>query len=613
MLRDLEAIVLKTHYCGELRLEHAGQAVTLAGWVHRRRDHGGLIFLDLRDSSGIVQVVINPQHAPDAHRAAGEARNEYVLQVQGQVAARRPGTENAAMPTGGIEIVASAVVVLNPAKTPPFYINEEQAVDELLRLRYRYLDLRRERMHGNLILRARATRFIRNFLADRGFVEIETPVLANPTPEGARDYLVPSRVSPGSFYALPQSPQQFKQILMVAGLEKYFQIAHCFRDEDLRADRQPEHTQIDLEWSFVEREDILQLMEEMYTALVAEMRPDARLIDPFPRLTYAEAMSRYGSDKPDIRFGLELSSISDLVAGSEFSVFRAAIAEGGEVRGLSLPGGAEFTRRQVEELTTLVQQHGARGLVSMALQGEGPLATLAAEDVRSPVARFFSVEQVRSLAERVGASRGDMMLFVAGPAKVVSASLDALRRELAARLGLADPQTFAFCFVLDFPLFSWNDEAQWWEPEHHMFTSPREEDIPLMETDPAKVRAQHYDLVCNGQELGSGSIRITRRDLQEKMMAFFRISPEDARQRFGHMLEAFEYGAPPHGGFGHGLDRVVALLAGERDIREIIAFPKTKSASDPMTGAPLPAQGDQLEVLHLKLDLTEDGEAGAQE
>ena len=593
--------MLKSHYCGELRKEHAGQEITLAGWVHRRRDHGGLIFLDLRDSSGIVQVVVNPQHAPEAHEAASEARNEYVLQVRGQVAARRPGTENAAMPTGEIEIVAAGVVVLNTAKTPPFYINEESSVDDTLRLKYRYLDLRRERMHSNLLLRAKATQFMRNFLSDHGFVEVETPVLANPTPEGARDYLVPSRVSPGNFYALPQSPQQFKQILMVAGLEKYFQIAHCFRDEDLRADRQPEHTQIDLEWSFIEREDILALMEELYTSLVSAVRPDAKLIKPFPRLTYAEAMSKYGSDKPDIRYGLELASISDLVATSEFGVFRSAIADGGGVRGLVVPAGADMPRRQIDELTALVQQYGAEGLVTMGLQGAGTLDALTAEEVRSPVSRFFSLDEVREIAARVGAGRGDMMLFVAGPSKVVNQSLDALRREVASRLELADPNTFAFCFVLDFPLFAWNDETQWWEPEHHPFTSPMAEDIPLIDTDPAKVRAQHYDLVCNGQELGSGSIRIVQRQLQEKLFSFFRLAPADVQERFGHMLEAFEYGAPPHGGFGHGLDRVVALLAGERDIREVIAFPKTKSASDPMTGAPLPAQDDHLELLHIKI------------
>src|SRR3972149_277093 len=418
-------LVLKSHYCGELRREHAGQDVTLAGWVHRRRDHGGLIFLDLRDSEGIVQVVVNPQTAPAAHTAASDVRNEYVVQVRGRATARRPGTENASLPTGALEVAAAELRALTPSKTPPFYVNEETPVEELLRLRYRYLDLRRERMHANILLRARVTRFVREFLSDRGFVEVETPILANPTPEGARDYLGPRPVYPGHFFALPQSPQQFKQVLMVAGIEKYFQIARCFRDEDLRTDRQAEHTQIDLEWSFVERDDVLALMEEMYTALARRFLPDARLVTPFPRLTYAESMERFGTDKPDLRYGLEIGSIADLAAQSE---------------------------------------HGAKGLVSFALMGTGSLETLTVEDVRSPVGRFFPVEQVRAIAQRVGAGRGDLMLFVAGPEKVVRASLDALRREAASRLGLAAANTLCFCFVTHFPLLAWAEEAGWGGP-----------------------------------------------------------------------------------------------------------------------------------------------------
>ena len=593
--------MLKTHYCGDLRREQAGEAVTLAGWVHRRRDHGGLIFLDLRDSSGLVQVVVNPQDAAAAHAVASEVRNEYVLQVTGKVAPRRAGTENETLPTGAIEVVADAIAILNASKTPPFYINEESAVEEPLRLRYRYLDLRREGMHRNLVLRQRVVQFIRGFLAERGFVEVETPMLANPTPEGARDYLVPSRVSPGSFYALPQSPQQFKQLLMVAGLERYFQIARCFRDEDLRADRQPEHTQIDLEWSFIEQEDILRLMEELYTALTTAIRPDATLPRPFPRLTYAEAIARFGTDKPDLRYGLELASISEIASASEFGVFKSAVMEGGEVRGLAMPGGAELSRRQIDELTALAQAHGAKGLVSMALTGDGGLESLTPADVRSPVGRFFSVEQVQAMAAALGAKRGDLMLFVAGPSKIVNASLDALRREVASRLDLADPDSFSFLFVVDFPLLAWNEELSAWEPEHHMFTAPRVEDLPFLESEPGRVRAQHYDLVCNGQELGSGSIRIVERELLARMMTMLQITAEEAQGRFGHMLDAFEYGAPPHGGFGHGLDRVVALMAGERDIREVIAFPKTKSAADLMTGAPSPAELSQLDILGIGL------------
>ena len=593
--------MLKSDYCGELRKEQAGQEVTLAGWVHRRRDHGGLIFIDLRDSTGLVQVVVNPQSAPEAHASASEARGEYVLQVRGEVAPRRPGTENATLPTGAIEVIAREVTILNPSKTPPFYINEESAVEELLRLRYRYLDLRRERMHENIVMRHRVVQLIRRFLIDRGFLEIETPVLANPTPEGARDYLVPSRISPGNFYALPQSPQQFKQLLMVAGFERYFQIARCFRDEDLRADRQPEHTQIDLEWSFIEQEDILRLMEELYTALVTDIRPDAELPRPFPRLTYTEAIARFGTDKPDLRYGLELASISEIAAASEFGVFKSAIADGGEVRGLAMPDGAALSRRQIDELTTLVQSYGAKGLVSMALTGGGGLESLTPEDVRSPVGRFFSVDQVRALAVALGAKRGDLMLLVAGPAKTVNASLDALRREIASRLDLADPNSFSFLFVVDFPLLAWNEELGAWEPEHHMFTAPRAEDLPFLESEPGRVLAQHYDMVCNGQELGSGSIRIVQRELLARMMAMLQITADEAQNRFGHMLDAFEYGAPPHGGFGHGLDRIVALMAGERDIREVIAFPKTKSAADLMTGAPRPADREALETLRIDI------------
>jgi aspartyl-tRNA synthetase len=603
--------VLKNHYCGELRKEHAGREVMLAGWVHRRRDHGGLVFLDLRDSTGIVQVVVNPRVSPEAHAAASDVRSEYVLQVSGEVTRRRPGTENAAMPTGDIEVAASSVRVLNTSKTPPFYINEESPVEETLRLKYRYLDLRREGMHRNVVLRHAATRFVRNFLSDRGFIEVETPVLANATPEGARDYLVPSRIHPGNFYALPQSPQQFKQILMLAGVERYFQIAHCFRDEDLRADRQPEHTQIDLEWSFIEQEDILRLMEDLYTALVREFRPDAKVVTPFPRLRYEEAMAKYGTDKPDLRYALELADVTDIAAESDFGVFKTVVAEFGQVRGLAVPGGAEFTRKQIDDLTSLVQGLGAKGLVSMALLGEGPLEALTAEDVRSPVGRYFKPQQVAAIAERVGAGRGDLILLVAGDEETVSKSLDGLRREVASRLGLDDPNSFVFCFVLDFPLLTWNAEVEWWEPTHHPFTSPRAEDIDKLDSEPGSVLAQHYDLVCNGWELGSGSIRIHSREVQEKMFALFRITPEQARERFGHMLEAFEYGAPPHGGFGHGLDRVVALLAGERDIREVIAFPKTKSATDLMTGSPAPADEEQLATLQLRLATEEKEPAGS--
>jgi aspartyl-tRNA synthetase len=601
--------VLKSHYCGELRSEHQGQEVTLAGWVHRRRDHGGLIFLDIRDSSGIVQVVVNPQNAPAAHASASEARNEYVLQVKGEVALRRPGTENAAMPTGSIEVTATDIEVLNAAKTPPFYINEESPVDELLRLRYRYLDLRRETMHNNIVMRHKVVAFIRRFLTDRGFIEIETPVLANPTPEGARDYLVPSRVNPGNFYALPQSPQQFKQLLMVAGFERYFQIARCFRDEDLRADRQPEFTQLDLEMSFVKEEDILELTEALYTEMARAVRPDLKLQTPFPRLTYAEAMRRYGSDKPDIRYGLELVDFTEHVRTTDFVVFKSAVESGGAVEGLCVPGGAEFSRREIDALTETVKTYGSKGLVSIAFFADP--ATATEEQIRSPVLRFLGLDMTRSIGMLAGAKAGDLVLIVAGqgglPAKEpgsagrVKPALDALRRTLADKLELADPNTLAFLWIVDFPLFEWSDEDERWDPIHHLFTSAKAEDLAMLAKDPGQVRSNAYDIVCNGQEIGGGSVRIHNRGEQEQILSLLGITEEQARERFGHMLDAFEYGAPPHGGIACGIDRTAAMMGQEDDIRQFIAFPKTKSATDPMTGAPLPADVSQLEVLGIKI------------
>jgi len=592
---------LKSHSCGELRAEHEGQEVTLAGWVHRRRDHGSLIFIDLRDHDGIVQVVFNPKEAEEAHTVASEVRNEYVIQVRGQVARRPSGTENRNMATGEIEVHAQSATLLSPSKTPPFYINEETEVDDLLRLHYRYLDLRRERMHRNIVFRHKVVQFIRNFLSERGFVEVETPILIKSTPEGARDYLVPSRVNPGRFYALPQSPQQLKQLLMVAGFERYFQIAHCFRDEDLRADRQPEFTQLDIEMSFIDEEDMLKLMEELHTAMVETLRPDLRLNKPFPRLAYAEAMRRFGSDKPDLRYGMELVDVSDLLAESEFGVFRETLAAGGVVRGICVPGGAVFSRRQIDELTEFVKTVGGKGLISIGLTGEGPVEELTADDFHSPVHRYLRLEEVRAIAARAGASRGDLIIIVADQEARASQVLDGMRREMARRLNLIDEGFLAFCFITDFPLVEWNEAEERWDAVHHPFTSPKEEDLPLMDSDPGRVRARAYDLVCNGWEIAGGSIRIHRRDVQEKMFSLLRIAPEEAQERFGHMLEAFEYGAPPHGGIATGLDRTVMLLAGERDIREVIAFPKTKTASDPLFGAPSTVSEAQLKELHIAL------------
>ena len=605
--------MLKSHYCGDLRKEHSGESVSLAGWVHRRRDHGGLIFLDLRDSRGIVQVVVNPQSAPAAHAVATDLRNEYVVQIQGTVTERRAGTENDAMPTGAIEVVANEVVLLNAAKTPPFYINEDSQTDELLRLRYRYLDLRRETMHNNIVMRHRAVDFIRRFLIDRGFYEIETPILANATPEGARDYLVPSRVQPGSFYALPQSPQQFKQLLMVSGFERYFQIARCFRDEDLRADRQPEFTQLDLEMSFVEQADVLDLIEALYTEMVETLRPDLKLATPFPRMTYAEAMRRYGSDKPDIRYGLEFNDLTELVRNTEFVVFKGAAESGGAIEGICVPGGAEFSRREIDALTDTVKTYGARGLVSIAY-GKEP-RECSEEDVRSPVLKFIGLELAQAIGMQCGAGAGDLVLIVAGnggmPAKEagsvgrVKPALDALRRTVAAKLELADPNTLAFLWIVDFPLFDWSDEDERWDPTHHLFTAAKPEDLAELSRDPGKVRSNAYDLACNGQEVGGGSIRIHNRGEQEQILSLLNITEEQARERFGHILDAFEFGAPPHGGIAMGIDRTAALLSQTDDIRDTIAFPKTKSASDPMTGSPSPAEPAALDVLHIKVELPE--------
>jgi len=585
--------MLKTHSCGELRTTHIGQEITLAGWVNRRRDHGGLVFVDLRDRGGIVQVVANPDTAPEAHVAAQQVRGEYVLQVRGVVRARPEGLINPDIPTGEIEVVAQELKVLNPAKTPPFYIYDDSPVDEALRLKYRYLDLRRQCMQRNLILRHRVVKYMRDFLDAQGFVEIETPILFKTTPEGARDYLVPSRVHPGQFYALPQSPQQLKQLLMVAGYERYFQIARCFRDEDQRGNRQPEFTQLDLEMSFVEREDVMVLTEELMIGIVETCSDRQLLAQPFPHLTYQEAMSRFGTDRPDMRFEMELVNISDLVAECGFGIFSRTVAGGGQVKGFCAPGCGAYSRRQIDELTALAQQEEAKGLAWLALDQEG--------GVRSSFARFLTEEEVTGIVERLEAEPGDLLLFVADRAKVVNSALSGLRLELGERLGMRDPQVLAFCWVVDFPLFEWNEDEQRWDPSHHLFTAPVEEDLSLLDTDPGAARGQQYDLVINGEETGGGSIRIHRREVQEKVFELIGLDVEVARERFGHMLEAFEYGTPPHGGIAPGIDRLVMLLAGEPNIREVIAFPKTQQAADLMAGAPSSVEPEQLEELHIRI------------
>ncbi len=584
--------MLRSHSSSDLTTDSIGQTVTLAGWVHRRRDHGGLIFIDLRDKEGLVQVVFDPRASGAGHRVAETLRNEYVLQVSGKINRRPKGSENADMATGQIELTAESCVILNAAKSPPFYINEETDVDENLRLKYRYLDLRRQRMKQNIILRHKVVKCMRDFLDARGFIEIETPILIKSTPEGARDFLVPSRLQAGKFYALPQSPQQMKQLLMVAGFEKYYQVARCFRDEDLRADRQLEFTQLDIEMSFVEEGDVLQLMEDMFVSLVETVKPSMKLPKPFPRLSYDEVMERYGTDKPDIRFGLEIRDLSDVVAGSEFGVFKSAVKAGGKVRGLSAPGCGGYTRKQLDELIDLSKLFGAKGLVALALVEEA--GGLAVDKASSAAAKFVSPEEIRKMADRLGAKAGDLLLIVADKADVVNKVLDQLRREMGRRLGLIDKNVLAMAFVVDFPLFEWNEDEKRWQAAHHPFTSPRDEDLPMLETDPAKVHAKCYDIVCNGYELSSGSIRIHNRDMQEKVFGLLGYDRERVQRLFGHMLEAFEYGAPPHGGIAPGIDRVVMLLAGEESIREVIPFPKNQAGCDLTFDAPSEVSDEQL-------------------
>ena len=584
----------KTNTCGELRISDEGQTVTLAGWVNRRRDHGGVTFIDLRDRSGFVQVVFNPDISPQAHQLAEPLRVEWVIQVTGTVRKRPPGMENANLPTGEIEVEVHEISVLNPAKTPPFPINKEEEVDEQIRLRYRYMDLRHERMAHNLVLRHRTVKFIRDYLDQQGFLEVETPILFKTTPEGARDYLVPSRVHPGEFYALPQSPQQLKQLLMVAGLERYFQIARCFRDEDQRGDRQPEFTQLDLEMSFVEREDIMALTEDMFTKLVAEVVPEKKLLaSPWPRLTYNESLERFGKDNPDLRFGMELQDITDLASGSGFKVFENAVASGGHVRGLNASGLGDYSRKQIDELVEYVSQFGARGLAYLAITSEGVQ--------RSSFAKFLSEDNLQTILTRFEAKPGDLLLFVADKAEVVYESLGRLRVMLADRLDLRDPDVLAFCWIVDFPFVVWNEDEQRWDPSHHLFTSPMLKDVPLLDSEPEKARGQQYDMVINDYEVGGGSIRIHNRELQEKVFELIGLDPDVAAERFGHMLEAFEYGTPPHGGIAPGIDRLCMILAGEPNIREVIAFPKNQAARDVMADAPSVVESKQLRELHLRV------------
>jgi len=580
----------RTHSNGSLRRADVGRDVTLMGWVQPRRDLGGLIFIDLRDRQGVTQVVCNPQEAPQAAAAAAQVRSEYVIAVRGIVAERPAGTVNPKLPTGEVEVRVRELRILNPAETPPFRIADDAMVDETVRLRYRYLDLRRPVMYGHLALRHRLTHAVRTHLGREGFLEVETPMLIKSTPEGARDFLVPSRLHPGQFYVLPQSPQLFKQLLMVAGVERYFQIARCFRDEDLRADRQPEFTQIDLEMSFIGVDDVLRLTEGMMAATVREAL-GREIPVPFPRLTYAEAMDRYGTDKPDIRFGLEVVDCSDLVRGSSFQVFTRVLESGGAVRGLRVPGAGGLSRREIDALEASAKAAGARGLIPVHLEGDGARGTLV---------RHLPPKSLASLRERFRAGAGDLLLLVADAPRTASAALGRLRLELGRTLGLV-PDALGFVWVTEFPLLERGQDPKRLAAVHHPFTSPMDEDLPLVDRDPLAVRAKAYDLVLNGVELGGGSIRIHRRELQSRIFALLGISQEEARDRFGFLLEAFRHGAPPHGGIALGLDRMVMVLAGQETIREVIAFPKTQSAADLMTGAPSPVDPAALDEAHIRL------------
>ncbi|MBI2881795.1 MAG: aspartate--tRNA ligase [Candidatus Tectomicrobia bacterium] len=583
-------IPARTHRCGELRAADVGSAVVVKGWAQTCRDHGGLIFIDVRDRSGLIQVAVDPARSAEAHRRAEGVRGEFVLAVRGEVARRPQESVNPRLPTGEVEVRATDLWILSEAKTPPFSIESDAEVSEAVRMKYRYLDLRRPAMQKNLILRHRVNQCVRNFFSREGFLELETPVLTKSTPEGARDYLVPSRVNKGKFYALPQSPQIFKQLFMISGFDRYFQIVKCFRDEDLRADRQPEFTQVDVEMSFVEREDVLGVVERLMAELFSECI-GVEVRTPFARLSYDEAMSRYGSDKPDLRYGLTLQDVSDIVRDTEFGVFRKVLEDGGKVKGFSAPGLAAASRKDLDDLTKFAAGQGAGGLAWMKVE----------EGVTSPIAKFFKPDALESLQRALGAGRGDLLLMVADKPAVADKALGALRAHVAGRLHLSKPDDFRFLWVTDFPLLEWDEEEKRYQAVHHPFTSPHPEDIPLFDTDRGRIRALAYDLVLNGQEIGGGSIRIHRREVQNKMFEALGLSEEEARAKFGFFLEALEYGTPPHGGIALGLDRIVAILAGVDSIRDVIPFPKTQKALDLMTDAP--SEVDEKQLRELGIDI----------
>lgn len=589
--------MLKRIHAGTITDSQINEEVLLKGWVQKRRDLGGLIFIDLRDISGIIQVVFNPDESKDALEVAENIRSEYVVEIRGRVVARSEETVNPNLPTGKVEVVAQSIRVLNKAKTPPFTISDDTDVSEDLRLKYRYIDLRRKPLQEVIILRHKTTQAVRSFLNQEGFFEMETPILTKSTPEGARDYLVPSRIHPGEFYALPQSPQLFKQLIMVSGFEKYYQIARCFRDEDLRADRQPEFTQIDIETSFMSSDDIMDMTERMMQHVWKEVKGvDIEL--PLPRISYAEAMERFGSDKPDTRFGLELIHVSDIVKNSSFQVFRNAVAEGGKVSLLNVKGAAsDFSRKDIDKLTDFVKIYGAKGLAWIKLEED---------QFKGPIAKFLSAEELEAISAKADGENGDLLLFVADKPAVVYESLGALRLKLGKELQLIDEEKFNFLWVTDWPLLEYDEEEGRYYAAHHPFTSPQEEDIDKLETDPGSVKANAYDLVLNGYELGGGSIRIHQRDVQNKMFKVLGFTEETAREQFGFLLDALEYGAPPHGGIALGLDRIIMLLAGTTNIRDTILFPKTASASDLLTEAPSQVSNAQLEELAIGIKVKND-------
>ncbi|MGG1515833.1 aspartate--tRNA ligase [Paenibacillus oryzisoli] len=591
--------MLKTHHCGELTKAQVGQTVTLNGWVQRRRDLGGVLFIDLRDRSGLVQIVFNPDFSGDALAIADRARNEYVLAVKGNVVERDAETVNKNIATGEIEVRVTEIEIMNAAKTPPFFIEDGVDVDETVRLKYRYLDLRRPEMQRTLMLRSKASNVFRNFLDSQGFIDVETPILTKSSPEGARDYLVPSRVHPGEFFALPQSPQIYKQLLMVSGLERYYQIARCFRDEDLRADRQPEFTQVDIETSFLSQDQLLDLLEELVVKLMKETA-NVDIPRPFQRITYADAMGKYGSDKPDLRFGLELQDVSDIVSGSGVQVFANVVKGGGQVKALNAKGCGTWSRKEIDDLLPFAARYGAKGLAWIQVK-DG--------EFKGPIVKFFTEAEIASLTERLGAEEGDLLLFSADKKKVVADVLGNLRLKIGRQLGLIDDSVFKYAWVVDFPLLGWDEEAKRYVAEHHPFTRPNEEDLHFFDTDPGQIRAQAYDLVLNGYEVGGGSQRIYQRDVQEKMFAALGFSKEEAYDKFGFLLEAFEYGTPPHGGFAFGFDRLVMLITGRTNLRETIAFPKTASATDLLMDAPGEVDDKQLDQLSIRVALKQPAKA----